>query len=146
MGFFKSSKSHSELLRDDCTTVADLAQQVRSLSERSLRGKYEYMQPEERARLVAEAHSLASRLEPTLSSARQRQETMEQDQCPSEELLQAQSLLLSANMDVTQAQKALDEARNSLVAGVAEVEEFYGASSKEARHLRRVLSQIQASA
>ena len=71
---------------------------------------------------------------------------MESDQCPKEDVLAAESLMLSASLDATEAQKAVNEAHSSLLHGVAEVEQFYGPRSKEAKHLRKVLAQFQASA
>ena len=146
MGFFKSSKSHLEDIQERCSEVSKLSQVVRDTCDRSLRGKYEYMRPEERADLVRAAHLDNEKLHAALEKAKARQSTMEADQCPSEDVLAAESIMLSATLDATQAQKALNEAHHSLVQGVSEVEQFYGPRSREAKHLRKVLAQFQASA
>ncbi len=146
MGFFKSSKSHLQEIRDQCLLVVDLSQSVRSSCQRSLAGKYEYMRPEERADLVKAAHEGNKRLHAALDKAKARQASLEGDRCDNEVVLTAESILLSATLDATAAQNALNEAHSSLVQGVSEVEEFYGRRSREARHLRKVLSRFQAPA
>jgi hypothetical protein len=146
MGFFKSSKSSVDVLQDQCDLVMDLAKSVRTSCDRSLRGKYEYMKPEERADLVRAAHEGHQKMHAALEKAKSSQAKIESEGGNNEALLAAESLLLSASLDATEAQKALNEAHSSLVHGVSEVEQFYGPRSKEAKHLRRVLSQFQASA
>jgi len=143
MGFFKSSKSHLELLEKDCAQVAKLAAEASDLASRSLRGKYEYMQPDERADLYRRAAETSHSLRPLLESGRQHQRVMEQDQCPSEDLLAAESLLVAANLDVERAEKGVAEARASLISGMAEIEEFYGARSKEARYIHKLLADLE---
>jgi hypothetical protein len=142
MGFFKSSKSHLDLLEHECGEVSRLATEVSDLASRSLRGKYEYMQPDERADLYRHAAELVRKLHAAIGAARSRQAVMEQDECPSEDLLAAQSLLVGANLDVERADKGVAEARNSLISGMAEIEEFYGARSKEARYIRKLLADL----
>ena len=61
MGFFKSSKSHLEEIQQHCTEVTKLSRNVRDTCDRSLRGKYEYMRPEERADLDANDFALGDR-------------------------------------------------------------------------------------
>ena len=146
MGFFKSSRSHLEEIQEQCELVFDLARVVRSTCERSIRGKYEYMRPEERADLVRSAHEENKRLQAALERAKGRQITMDGDSSDGGQALAAESILLSASLDATQAQNALNEAHASLVQGVSEVEQFYGPRSREAKHLRKVLSHFQASA
>ena len=146
MGFFKSSKSHLEELQEQCELVVELSKSVRDACASSMRGKYEYMRPEERADLVRTAHEHNTRLQAALARAKGRQSAMDADHCDSELILGAESVLLSASLDATQAQRALNEAHASLVHGVSEVEEFYGPRSREAKHLRKVLSHFQASA
>ena len=146
MGFFKSSKSHIEIIQEQCDLVVDLSRVVRSHCDRSLRGKYDYMRPEERADLVRLAHEEILKLQVALEKAKTRQATMDGESGGSEAELAAESVLLSASLDATEAQKSLTEAHSSLVHGMSEVEQFYGPRSKEAKHLRKVLSQVQASA
>ena len=146
MGFFDSSKSHVELLEKDCRLVAELAAKIRDRCDESLKGKYDYAQPEQRAEQVRDGLRLLEKLTAALASARERKAVMEQDQCPKEDLLAAQTLLLSVSLDVTRAEKAVADAKGSLVAGAAEIEAFYGPRSKEAKEMRRVLSDFQISA
>ncbi len=143
MGFFKSSKSHLEVLEKDCLDIVKHAQEVRSLCDRSLRGKYENMMPEQRAGILKEANVIAGKLRATLDSARERERLMTDDQCPSEDLLTAHARVLDAALDVSRADQSIEEARQSLLAGMAEIEQFYGPRSKEARHVRRVLDELQ---
>jgi hypothetical protein len=145
MGFFSSSKSHLELLEKECDLAITSSSKAREMCDRSLRGKYEYMPPEERAELLREAHALHKKIHAAVESARQHQADMESDQCPGEDLLAAQSLVLQANMDASRLDKALKEAGDSLVSGISEVEQFYGPRSAEAKHLRRVIGEFQAS-
>jgi hypothetical protein len=144
MGFFKSSKSHLELLEKDCQEVATHSAAIREACDASLRGKYEYMRPEQRADLVRNGALASRKLQAALESARSRQKVMEADQCPSEDLLAAETRLLAASLDASRAQQALKDAKDSLIAGVAEIEEFYGAKSSEAKHLRKVIAEFQA--
>lgn len=146
MGFFKSSRSHLEEIQEHCDRIVELARSVRQASDRSLRGKYEYMRPEERANLVKEAHLFYEKLHTLMQAAKARQSAMEDDQCAKEDILAAESVLLSASLDAAGAHAALDEAHASLVQGISQVEEFYGLKSREAKHLRKVLSQFQVSA
>lgn len=146
MGFFKSSKSHIEVIQEHCETVVELSKAVRLSCDRSLQGKYEYMKPEERADLVRAAHESNIKLRAALEKAKASQGRLDSENSGNEGVLAAESLLLSASLDATEAQKALNEAHSSLVHGVAEVEQFYGPRSREAKHLRKVLSQFQASA
>ena len=145
MGFFKSSKSHVEILDQECRLIMQQAADVRERCDRSLRGKYENMQPEDRAALLKEAGALQKKLHATLTSAREREHLMTQDQCPSEDILTAHSRLLEAALDVGRADKSLEDARQSLLAGMHEIEQFYGPKSKEARQVRKVLDDLQAS-
>ena len=142
MGFFKSSKSHVEVLEADCKLIAEQSTQVRSRCEKSLRGKYENMDPEARAALLKEGAQLARKLHETLLEAREREKSMEQDQCPSEDLLAAHAKVLEAQLDASRADKSLDEAKASLLSSVAEIEQFYGARSPEARHIQKILAEL----
>ena len=146
MGFFGSSKSHVDLLEKDCRLVHELAGKIFESCDKSLRGKYDYVAPEERAGLVRDCHETLAKLQSAIGSARERQRVMEQDQCPKEDLLGAQTLILSASLDVTKAEKAVADATTSLVTGAAEIEAFYGAGSKEAKQMRRVLADFHLSA
>jgi hypothetical protein len=103
------------------------------------------MPPEERAELLRDANTAAKKIHACLESARQHQAAMEADQCPGEDLLAAQSLLLQATMDAGRLDRALKEASDSLIAGMAEVEQFYGPRSREAKHLRKVIGEFQSS-
>ena len=145
MGLFKSSKSHAELLQSECQEVASLAARVRKDCEQSLRGKYEYMAPEDRVGLLKDARGTAKRLHAALADARQRKAEMEKEESPSEALLAAESILLSAELDVRKADQTLREGETSLISGVSEIEEFYGPRSKEAKHLRKLITEFEAS-
>ena len=144
MGFFKSSRSHLESVEKDCQAVAQAAQEIRERCDRSLRGKYEMMQPEERATLLKDALGFQRKLVEALESARSHQKRMEEDQAPNEDLVAAHGRLLSASLDAQRAAKSLQDGRQSLREGLAEVETFFGASSKEARHVRKVLAELEA--
>lgn len=141
MGFFDSAKSHVDLLEKDCRLVGELSSRLREKCEQSVRGKYDYAPAGDRAELVRAAQDLLVKLHETHASAKERQRVMEGDQCPSQELMAAQTLLLAAGLDVTKAEKALAEARASLLTGIAEIEAFYGERSREAKEFRRVLSE-----
>ena len=145
MAFFKSSKSQVDEVQERCARVTAIATVVREKCEASLRGQYEYMQPEERAELLREADALAGEFRRALEQARESQRAMERDQAPGEALLTAESLVLSAGLDANQADRALAEAKNNFVAGMNEIEEFYGPRSKEARHLRKIVARFQTS-
>lgn len=146
MGLFKGKASPYEALQRLCSDVSNSAKVVRERAGSSLRGRYEYMRPEERADLLREAHEESLKLKSRLDEARSVRDALEAESDANEEILAAESLLLAASLDATEADKSLAEARNSLVQGMSEVESFYGPRSKEARHLRKVLSQFQASA
>src|SRR6185436_16149316 len=143
MSFFKSAKSHLEQLEKDCQEIAHKASDARTACDQSLKGKYENMQPEARAALLKQAQAACRSVRATLDAARQHLQAMEQDQCPGEELLAAQSKVLAATLDVDRASKALEESRQSLLSAMTEIEEFYGARSKEARHVRKILDELQ---
>jgi hypothetical protein len=143
--FFKSSKSHLEQLEADCQHVADASTRARAMCDQSLRGKYEYMAPEQRADLVRDAHAVAKELAGTLEQARHRQAAMDADQCLKEDLLTAETLVATAALDVSRLDKAVKDASESLLSGMAEIEQFYGPRSSEAKHLRRVLAEFQSS-
>ena len=48
MGFFKKGKSDARTLEEACAAVTSQARTVRDKCERSIRGKYEYMRPEQK--------------------------------------------------------------------------------------------------
>jgi hypothetical protein len=143
MSFFKSSKSHVEILEQDCKAIMQQAGDVRERCDRSLKGKYANMLPEDRAALLKEAAAISKKLHVTLESVRERERLMAQDQCPNEDLLAANALVLDASLDVQRADKSLEDARQSLLAGMAEIEQFYGVKSKEARLIHKVLDELQ---
>lgn len=142
MSFFKSSKSHVEILDQECGLIMQQAAEVRDRCDRSLRGKYQNMSPEERAALLKEGAVIQRKLHATLGSVKEREKVMAQDQCPSEDLLAAHARALEASLDVSRADKALDDARQSLIAGMAEIEAFYGVKSPQARQVRKVLDDL----
>lgn len=143
MGFFGSSKSHIEKVEACCLAVGTACATARHHCDESLRGKHEYMSPEQRADLLREALSLVLKARGSLQDAREKKLAMEQDQCPTEDLLAGESKLVAAQLDLAAADQAVREARNSLLGGMAEIEQFYGARSKEAKHLRKVLSDLE---
>ncbi|MEM7247522.1 MAG: hypothetical protein AAF533_19455 [Acidobacteriota bacterium] len=141
MGLFGRKKSPFDELQEQCQVVAREADSTRKKSEHSLRGKYEHMSAEERADLLKEALGSWKLAHSALDAARALQGKL--DKAGSEEQMAAESLILSANLDVSKADASLQEARNSLMKGVGEVEEYFGPKSKEAKHLRKVLSEFQ---
>jgi hypothetical protein len=142
MGFFKSSRSHLEVIEQDCIGVTDLANSSRAKSEESLRGKFQNMMPEDRAGLLKEAGVMARKARTSFVAAQERQALMEKDQCSSEDLLAAETKALAAKLDLERMDKAIAEATSSLMSGMAEIEQFYGPRSKEARHIRRILEDL----
>lgn len=145
MGFFKSSKSHLEVIEQECQAVGQHSSDILARCDQSLKGKFENMSPEDRASLLKEAGAFARKLRAAFATVDEHHQAMQQDQCTSEDLLTAQSRLVSAKLDVERASKSIDEARQSLEAGMAEIEQFYGPRSPEAKKVRRVLDDLAAS-
>lgn len=143
MGFFGSSRSHVEQVEAECQAVAQHCAEIRRKCDESLRGKHEYMPPEQRADLVRESVALSRKAAAALAAAREKKSNMEQDQCPSEDLLAAESRIVAAQLDTQRAAHAVEEARQSLSEAVGEIEQFYGPRSKEAKSIRRVLADLE---
>jgi hypothetical protein len=144
MAFFKSSRNHLEAVDKECQSVAQLAAQIRDKCDRSLRGKFEMMQPEQRATLLKDALGLYRKLLRALEAAREQQGKMTEEHADNEEAVVAHGKVLSASLDSQRAQSAMEEGRKSLREGLVEVEAFFGASSNEAKHVRKVLAELEA--
>ena len=145
MGFFKSGKSHLEVIEQETQVVAQHAADILSRCDQSLRGKFQNMSPEDRARLLKEAGVYSKKLAASFALVEDRQRSMEQDQCSNEDLLAAQSKAVAARLDVDRAARSMEEARQSLVTGMSEIEQFYGPRSPEAKKVRRILDDLAAS-
>jgi hypothetical protein len=144
MGFFGSSDSHLDDIRKDCLAVSRKAQEARDRCDASLRGKHEMMDPAARASLLKQAKASLKDARKVLDSARQRETRMEEDRCTSEDMLTAHARVLEATLDVQRAEKAIKDGCDSIAQGVAEIEQFFGAGSPEAKQVRRVLADLQA--
>lgn len=144
MGFFNSSDSHLEEIQKDCLAVSRKAQEARDRCVASLRGKHELMEPEERAALIKGARASVKQAHELLDAARKREARMEEDHCPGEEILKAHARVLEATLDVQRAEQSIAEGCASIAEGLPEIEQFFGASSPEARQFRRVLADLQA--
>jgi len=142
MSLFK--KNHLEAVDKECQVVAQLSAQIREKCDRSLRGKFEMMQPEQRATLLKDAHGLYRKLMRALEAAREEQARMTEEHADNEEAVLAHGRVLAATMDSQRAQSAMEEGRKSLREGLVEVEGFFGASSSEAKHVRKVLAELEA--
>ena len=144
MAFFKSSKSHLEVIETECQAIAEGAAAICDRCDRSLRGKFQNMMPEDRAALLKEAGALVKKLHASYATVQEQQQLMDQEQSTNEDRLAAQARLVAARIDVDRTTKSVDEARHSLVVGMAEIEQFYGPRSPEARHIRKVLDDLAA--
>jgi hypothetical protein len=145
MGLFSSGKSHLETIEAECQAIAQHAAGILSRCDQSLRGKFQNMSPEDRADLLKEAGALSKKLHAAFAVVEERQRAMEQSQGTSEDLLAGQTRLVAAKLDVERASKSMAEARQSLMSSMAEIEQFYGARSPEAKQVRRVLDDLAAS-
>lgn len=144
MGFFSSSNSHLDDIRKDCATISGKAQEARDRCDKSLRGKHAMMDPEERAALLKQAKASVKEARKVLEGARVRETRMEEDQCPSEDMMAAHARVLESSLDVQKAEAAIEEGRVSLAQGLGEIEQFFGANSREAKQVRRVIADLQA--
>lgn len=144
MGFFSTSGSHFDRIQADCKSVSKLVGEARSRCDKSLRGKHEMMEPEERAGLLKQALHEIRDARKLLEGAKEHEHRMEQDQCPSEEILKAHARILEASLDIQRAEKSIEDGRRSLTEGLHEIEQFFGASSREAREVRKVIAEIEA--
>ena len=142
MGFFKSSKSRIEVIEAECQSIAESAAAVCDRCDKSLRGKFQNMAPEDRAGLLKEAAALARKLQASYATVQEQQQLMDQEQPTNEDRLAAQAKLVAARIDVDRMTKSIDEARQSLAVGMAEIEQFYGPRSPEAKHIRKVLDDL----
>ena len=143
MGFFSSSDSHLDDIRKECLAISRKAQEARERCDASLRGKHEMMDPEQRASLLKQAQASVKDASKALQDARKREVRMEEDNCPSEDILAAHARVLEASLDVQRAEKAIEDGCQSLAQGLAEIEQFFGASSPEAKQVRRVIASLQ---
>ena len=143
MGLFGSSSSHLDDIRKDCLTAIKKAQEARDRCDASLRGKHAMMDPEDRAKLLKQAQAAVKEAHSILEKARQRENKMAEDQCPSEDILAAHARVLEGTLDVQRAEKAIADGCHSLEQGLAEVEQFFGANSREAKEVRRVIQSLQ---
>ena len=145
MSFFKSSKSNLDQVEAECQDIATKAAEIRDRCDRSLRGKFENMMPEDRAALLKEAAALAKKVRASYATALDRKKAMESDQSTSEDRLKAESRLVAARLDVDRTAQSIEEAKQSLVAGMGEIEQFYGPRSPEAKQIRRVIDDLSQS-
>ena len=143
MGFFSSSNSHLDDIRKECLGISRKAQEARDRCDASLRGKHEMMDPEQRANLLKQAQAAIKDARKTLDEARQRQVRMDEDNCPSEDVLAAHARVLEASLDVQRAEKAIADGCTSLEQGLGEIEQFFGAGSPEAKQVRRVIAGLK---
>lgn len=144
MGLFGSSNSHLEDIRKSCLAISQKAQAARDRCVESLRGKHELMEPEKRAALLKAARADVKEARKLLDGVRQREERMEEDKCPSEDMLAAHARVLEASLDVQKAEQSIEEGCDSVAEGLAEIEQFFGVNSPEARQVRRVIDGLRA--
>lgn len=144
MGFFGSSSSHLDDIKKDCLAVNKKAQEIRDRCDKSLKGKHEMMDAEDRSALLKQARAAVGEAKSVLEKARQREHQMEADSCPSEDIMAAHNRILEATLDLQRSEKFIDDGRRSLQEGVAEIEAFFGANSTEAKQIRRVIADLDA--
>lgn len=144
MGFFKSSKPHLQVIDSECQVIAECAAAICDRCDKSLQGKFQNMMPEDRAALLKEAAAFVKKLHASYAVVQEHQRLMDQEESTSEDRLAAQARVVAARIDVDRTIRSVDDARQSLVVGMAEIEQFYGPRSREARHIRKVLDDLAA--
>lgn len=144
MGLFSSSSSHLDQIRKDCVLISKRAAEARERCDKSLRGKHEMMDADERAELLKQARTGVREAKKQLEAVRDRQRQMDEDKCTSEDILAAHARVLEASLDVQRAEKAIEDGRQSLAQAIGEIEAFFGAGSPEAKAVRRVVAELEA--
>ena len=140
--FFKTmakSENPAKEIEELCGIASEEAEKTKQCAQESIRGKFEYRPHLERFEKLKEAHEHRNIMNESITKARVMLQELEKEG-EKDDVLSAETVILSSSLDVKQANQLYDDAFQGLEKGLKEIEEFYG--SKKIKQISKILEDL----